>query len=99
MLIHCYPAIKKAALSIAYDNGMINRDNSEEQYLACVEEVLKGGTWFLAQIEACLQVLSDEDLDTVCCGDEEERKELLKENSNESSAEHVEQFLQRIFES
>ena len=64
--------IERAALSIAYDNGMINRSESEVDFLSNVgalvaEQHRNKKTW--QAINMWLLELSDYDLNTVCCGE------------------------------
>lgn len=65
------PVIEKAAKLIAYDNGMVNRANSEAQVLSEVETRLGRFTAEeLAQTAEELGKLTDEELFEVCCGEQ-----------------------------
>lgn len=77
MLIDQCPAIRKAALNIAYDNGMVNRMNTEQQFMIGANEVLKEYTDYMA-IENFLATLTDEQLDTLCTGEEQEQVIILR---------------------
>lgn len=71
--IERWPGIRKAALEIAYDNGMINRECSEDAWLKSLDPVLgaEGVTdEDLDRLDAWLLGLSDADLDTLCSGEE-----------------------------
>ena len=74
-----YPGIRRAALEIALDNGGINcrrsvkqQDREFEKWLAKQPEEI------LPPIDLWLAALSDDDLSTACCGEQEEMAELLK---------------------
>lgn len=67
--------IKKAALEIAYDNGMINRAQSEAEFLEAVDEVIGADGVDLAdlvKIDTYLLSLSDDQMNDLCCGGEGE---------------------------
>ncbi|MDV8155240.1 hypothetical protein [Acinetobacter bereziniae] len=83
--------IQKAAQEIWYDNGMIN----QFEPLGIKLDYLK--RWLVQQdelelikIESELASLSEEDLFTVCCGEESEQYRLASKELNE--------FLCRIFD-
>ena len=68
-----YPGIARACLLIALDNGGINRDRSEAQQNREMKRWLaKQPEDVLTAIDAWLSSLSDDDLDTFCCGGEDE---------------------------
>lgn len=74
-----YPGITKAALAIAYDNGGINCVRSEKQMRREL------GKWIARQpneplpaIDGWLSGLSDEDLEIVCAGDQEQASLILQ---------------------
>ncbi len=85
-----FPGITKAALSLAYDNGGINRERSEEDCLRELGEYL-GEHWLRADhaglrtllfcsligMDRWLSTLSDEELGTACNGEEREAHEVL----------------------
>lgn len=63
------PALKRAALHIAYDNGLVDRYHSEEAFLAKTEWVLLQYT--VPQIMAAerdLAAMTDEQLEHYCVG-------------------------------
>jgi len=67
-----FPTIKKAALAIAYDNGMINRLEPEEKYLdACLSVLGADGVYEtdIIALEEFLSGLSETDFNNVCYGD------------------------------
>ncbi|MDA3451979.1 MULTISPECIES: hypothetical protein [Acinetobacter] len=83
--------IIRAAKEIWYDNGMINRFEPEEekvtllvQWLSSLDKVLIG------DMEAELSKLNDDDLHTLCCGEESEQDRIGSKEVNE--------FLCRIFD-
>lgn len=90
-LAECFPNILKAATEIWYDNGMVNRD---EPYGVKVELLnqwlmtLDSSEIMLAETE--LSKLSEDDLHTLCCGEETEQDRIGSPFINE--------FLNRIFD-
>ena len=90
-LAECFPNILEAATEIWCDNGMINR---HEPYGVKVELLnqwlmtLDSNELMLAETE--LSKLSDDDLHTLCCGEETEQERIGSPFINE--------FLNRIFD-
>ena len=83
-------SIVKAAKLIWYDNGMINRFESEEVKIVQINSWLKMMNQDLVKdVDVELSKLSDYELYNVCCGDEMEQNLLASEQANE--------FLCRIF--
>lgn len=71
-----FPGIKKAALLIAYDNGMINRFNSEEQFLESRDVIIGAdGVYYedLQKIDEFLQGLEQGQIEDLCFGEEEDQ--------------------------
>ena len=74
-----FPTIRKAALEIAYDNGMINRGESETEFLEkalgalCAEGV---PVLDVIRLEMFLKTLNNEDLVTLCNGDDVDQAAL-----------------------
>lgn len=70
MIPNQYPALRKAAEHIAYDNGMVHRDAPEEQVLermvgaACKEFTPEQ----LTLVEIALACMSEEELEEFCVG-------------------------------
>lgn len=65
-----YPVIFKAGLLIAYDNGLVNRDMSEDRAITIIETIVKLASFVdVNLIHKELSLLSDEDLNTLCCGE------------------------------
>ncbi len=86
-----YLNIIKAAKEIWYDNGMINRLEPEAEKVELLLNWLQTlNSEMLDQIELEISKLSDEDLETVCCGEETEQERLASKSLNE--------FLNRIFD-
>ncbi len=75
------PALTKAALLIASDNGFLHRGVSQTAWLARVERRLRkefiGPA--IEEAEQFLAGLTDEQLDTICTGEESESKAVLVE--------------------
>jgi len=89
-----YPGITRAALLVALDNGGINRDRSREDFESALQFFLGDRTEDnLPEIDRWLAGLSDDDLDTACCGEETEMLEFLKQSPKGTDA-----LLNAIFE-
>jgi hypothetical protein len=72
--------LRKAALEIAYDNGKINRYQSEEAYLDKVETIIGSDGVYgedLEREDAWLRTLSDDDVNTLCAGEHDDVRELV----------------------
>lgn len=68
-----YSGIARACFLIAIDNGGINRGRSEAMQKRDMGRWLaKQPSDTLPEIDAWLSALSDDDLDTFCCGGEDE---------------------------
>lgn len=77
-----WPGLRRAALAIAYDNGMINRDQTEEQFLRETATTLGqniSGDRFV--VEAFFDLLTQDELDLVCAGAEHEVEAFLAERN------------------
>lgn len=86
-----YPFIIKAAQEIWYDNGMVNRLEPESEKLEFLNIWLKKlDQNHLANIEKILSNLTEEELDTLCCGEETEAEKLAPTE--------VHEFLDQIFD-
>lgn len=91
--------IKKAALLIAYDNGLINREESENLFLDRVDSILGADGVYLEdlkKIDMFLLSLSDEDIDTLCCGLHEDSEPIVQKF--EGDQEKLVGLLNDIFE-
>ena len=87
----CFVYIQKAAQEIWYDNGMINRFEPLGIKLDYLKRwLIKQDFLELMKIESEISCLSNEDLFTVCCGEESEQDRLASKSLN--------QFLCRIFD-
>lgn len=74
-----YPHIMRACTEIAYDNNGINRTRPEaEQRAQCAKWLEKFPPEKLADYDHWLSTLSEEELDTVCTGEETERDMLFE---------------------
>ena len=89
-LTESFPCIKKAAELIWFDNGMVNR----LEPLGVKHELLEA--WLIREVEADLMKiesdlaqLTEDELNTVCCGEESEQYRLASIQVND--------FLGRIF--
>lgn len=74
-----FPKMKEVALLIAYDNGMINREQSQNDFLNKVDEIVGAdGVDYvdLQLIEDWLVTLGNEELIILAAGESEEMKAL-----------------------
>lgn len=61
--------LERAAIHIAYDNGMVNRNNSHEIVIGeMLSNAIRTGE-DLSAVDNFLSTLSDEDMETLCCGE------------------------------
>lgn len=77
--IDSFPKMKEVALLIAYDNGMINREQNQWDFLNKVDEIIGAdGVDYadLQLIEDWLVTLSNEQLIILAAGESEEMKAL-----------------------
>lgn len=78
-----WPNIRKAALELAYDNGMINRFNSEEEWLGAASLCLSADGVDYADLQILdnfIATLTDEQVITLVAGEHEEMQALINEN-------------------
>lgn len=72
-----YPGLHKAFQLIALDNGGINRTRPEEkQHREAAAFITKRDSDMLAPIELWLASLSDDEIETVCAGGQDEPKTI-----------------------
>lgn len=66
--------IRRAIKSIAYDNGAVNRTQTIDELLGVVEPLVSNAFTpeVLASVDAFLADLSEEELETICNGEESE---------------------------
>jgi len=84
-------AIKKASELIWFDNGMVNSIEPLDDKLELLDKwLIQQPETDLMKIELDLAQLSEEELNSVCCGDETEQERLASRQVNE--------FLGRIFD-
>lgn len=78
-MINDFPGLKKAFLEIAYDNGGINRERSEETMLEEASQFLYNNAFKFEYepMSKWLDELSKEDLSTLCAGEHSEGQEIL----------------------
>ncbi len=89
-----YPGIKRWALVIAYDNGMINRTRSEEAWLENLFETLMLLPEEATSLDAWLQTLGEADMETLGAG---EYEDLLAIQDKYPGDVDIEQVSQAIF--
>ena len=91
-----YPGIERAALEISYDNGGINRDRTEASMLHELRQFLASSPVPAAELQTIndwVAALSDEDLCTVCCGEETASRAAVR-----GSPAGTDELLNEIFE-
>jgi len=79
-IINKFPGIKRAALYLAHANGMIYRGCTEEQWLSSLDYVLGAegvDTDELQKLDDWCKTLSDEQVETLVDGEEEEMQQLV----------------------
>jgi hypothetical protein len=75
--VKSFPGIRRAALEIAYDNGCINRFQSETKALRKVDRFISGQPLdLIEQMDVWLSGLSDEEISDACCGGDGEPERL-----------------------
>lgn len=70
-LIDQYPGLRRAALEIAYDNGMVNRTTTEEKWLTSLDPIVGATGVDHADLQAMsefIDTLTEEELNELCCG-------------------------------
>lgn len=74
MNILAYPALRKAIVEIAYDNGCVNRFSTEDEVVqnACDALVVEYTLDQLKEVNDHLATLTDEDLNELCAGEHQE---------------------------
>lgn len=93
--IEAFPGIKAAALAIAYDNGKINRFETQEDFLKRVGAVLvKYSPKTVEEINAWLVSLSEAEIDVYCTGESSE----IEEMNDEGAPEKAMDLMEAIFE-
>lgn len=95
-----WPMLINAAKVIAYDGGSINRDRTEEEFLqtlyVCLDSWHNTDAHPLNAIEEYLRRLSPNEFETVCCGDEDEARDIMARDGVDADA--VEKFMVAVFE-
>lgn len=79
--IYAYPNLKRVALEIAYDNGMINRFCSEELFLKSLDPIIGDSGTYHADLvvwDEWLGTLTDEQIQVVAAGEQTEMEELME---------------------
>lgn len=97
MSIYDYIGILRAAKEIVYDNGMVHRYNNEKDILEQIETSLSSVDYDdLESIDDFLISLNEEEVNTLCCGEESECKIITSRYDNPELLQNV---LDLIFES
>lgn len=77
MFIDNYPGLKRVALEIAYDNGMININEPENEFLESLEWLAVFNNASLTRWSDFIEGLSQEQVEVLAAGEENEIEELL----------------------
>jgi hypothetical protein len=88
MILDSYPKIQEAVLAIAYDNGLINREQSKERLLSeCNLAILfaEVNQNDLSRIDRQLSELTPEQFETICIGDTVEAGILVSDHKLEDA--------------
>jgi hypothetical protein len=89
-----YSGIYSAAKEIAYDNGLINRHQTEDAFMSKVYHLVLSKPELLGrEYDAFLRTLSNDDLDTLCCGEETDQQQIEAQGPKGLS-----DFLTEVFE-
>lgn len=97
--IETYPGLKRAALEIAYDNGMINRFEPKAEYLSSLDQVL--ADYFPADLETWSKWLndrSDEAIQIITCGETTEMEALMAIAPTSTHGPSLNDLLNAMFE-
>ena len=89
--IHQYPHIKRVALEIAYDNGMVNRFCTEEMFLKSLDPIIGAeGTYHadLAVWDSWLSERTDDEIQIIACGESSEMDALMEGAPDPVEAHH-----------
>ena len=76
-LIESFPGIKAVSLLIAYDNGFIHRECTQDAWLKSLDPILGadgGDTADLRELDAFCQGLSEEERETLAAGEEADQQ-------------------------
>ena len=100
MELDTYPLLRAAILEMAYDNGVINRTETEEDFLARMDELIFEDEGFpedtLYEVESTLEKLSVDDRQEFVIG---EVDTVLESNEGmEDELDHASSVLAKIFE-
>ena len=82
MIIEKYPGIKLIALKIAYDNGFLHRDCSEEEWLLSLDSLLDANIADLEILDQWCQTLSEEQAEALGAGEHDDMMELVSLSPN-----------------
>lgn len=82
--------LRRAAMLIALDNGMINRGQTELEFMETTDAVLaRAPLAMLCALDAFLGELSGDELQTACCGEYHDAADVLIEAPDPRFASHV----------
>lgn len=78
-LIEKWPGIKRIALEIAYDNGLVNRFQTEEAWLLSLDPVIGADgvdDYDLGILDVWCMTLTDEEASILAAGEQSEMKAM-----------------------
>lgn len=97
-VIYRFPNIRRAALKIARDSG---RACTERQFMMSLDPILGADGVYesdLREVDEFLGRLSDQEMDDLCCGDEEEKYAVLALAGGRELGERTDGLLDMISE-
>lgn len=100
-MIDKFPFIRDTALIMAYDNGMINREQSKEEFLALCESVVGADGVYhedLVALESWLGSLTSDERETIAAGLHEDIEELNKSCPSNAEGHPLSELFEDIFD-
>ena len=80
IIIDTYPGIKRIALLIAYDNGLVNAFCPEEEWLSGLDDVMGAegvDQSDLVKLDAWCVTLTDEEAETLAYGEQKDTQAII----------------------
>lgn len=84
-VLESFPGIKRIALLIARDNGMINRVETEEDFISRCDEIIgaEGVDYHgLVILDVWCMTLNDDEALTLAAGEEQDMQALIEKSPN-----------------
>lgn len=91
-----FPTVLRVALLIAYDNGMVNRNESEDDFVGTTASIIgEVPVIEVIKLEVFLKTLNNIQLNIIAAGEDTESKALLSDAPN---PEFADALFNRIFD-